>query len=138
MNSKKAISPIVAIGLLLVVTVAAFVGFQTWFQGFQSGTQTDIVTQADSGAPFSLLAISGGADQVFVKNLGSTALNVTQIVIGGSQCNITQNNQGWSSISASTTGNISLGTCTITAGATVDVIVSTDHGAVTTTMVVSE
>ena len=34
---KKAISPVVATALLLVVAVVAVVGFQTWFNTYQTG-----------------------------------------------------------------------------------------------------
>lgn len=39
---SKAISPVVAMALLLVVTVSAAVGFQSWFNSYSSSIQSDI------------------------------------------------------------------------------------------------
>ncbi|NCC70769.1 hypothetical protein EOM09_04255, partial [bacterium] len=44
MSSKKAISPIVATALLLIVTVISVIGFQNWFNTFQTSVQSDIET----------------------------------------------------------------------------------------------
>jgi len=41
LNIKKAISPVVAVALLLVVAVVAVVGFQTWFNTYSSGIFTN-------------------------------------------------------------------------------------------------
>ena len=47
--NKKAISPVVATALLLVVAVVAVVGFQTWFASYQSGVETQVEGEADGG-----------------------------------------------------------------------------------------
>ena len=47
--NKKAISPVVATALLLVVAVVAVVGFQTWYSSYQSQIEAQVESQAETG-----------------------------------------------------------------------------------------
>ena len=84
--NKKAISPVVATALLLVVAVVAVVGFQTWFNTYQSEQLSDIEAFAEAGSAVTLerLEVNG----VYIFNRGTATLNVTQIEVGGVECDI--------------------------------------------------
>ena len=49
-TQKKAISPVVATALLLVVAVVAVVGFQTWFNTYQSENFAKLNEQTAAGS----------------------------------------------------------------------------------------
>lgn len=67
--NKKAISPVVATALLLVVAVVAVVGFQTWFNTYQSGLNVKVEQQSASGSALTIerLEASGNAT-IYIKN----------------------------------------------------------------------
>lgn len=48
--NKKAISPVVATALLLVVAVVAVVGFQSWFTTYQSGVNAKVEAESNAGS----------------------------------------------------------------------------------------
>ncbi len=48
MLNKKAIGPVIAASLLIVVAVAALIGFQNWYNSYQ----TSILTEVDSKNDF--------------------------------------------------------------------------------------
>lgn len=75
--NKKAISPVVATALLLVVAVVAVVGFQAWFNTYQSGLTGKIESQ--SGNLLTVNRLENGT--VYIKNTGSAAVNVTDVYI---------------------------------------------------------
>jgi len=47
-SNKKTISPVVGIALLLVVSVVTVVGFQIWFQTYQSVIFSNIEIESNS------------------------------------------------------------------------------------------
>ena len=78
--NKKAISPVVATALLLVVAVVAVVGFQTWFNTYQSGQLSEIEERATTGAVITLERLE--SERVFLHNRGRETLNVSVRVNG--------------------------------------------------------
>lgn len=76
--NKKAISPVVATALLLVVAVVAVVGFQTWFNTYQSGLNTKVEQQSAAGASLTIEMLENGT--VYVKNTATS--NVTLLSSG--------------------------------------------------------
>ena len=48
-KSKKGIGPVVAGVMLLVITVIAGVGFQTWYQSFQGDKLVDVRDSSETG-----------------------------------------------------------------------------------------
>ena len=87
MNTKKCISPVVAIALLLVVAVVAVVGFQNWFTSFSSEVYTDVEQRGDSatsGGIFGVETISG--ETLYVKNQDSSNISIKEIKINGVIC----------------------------------------------------
>ena len=60
--NKKAISPVVATALLLVVAVVAVVGFQTWFASYQSSVEAQVEDQAETGVAVSSERVEGNVE----------------------------------------------------------------------------
>ena len=131
--NKKAISPVVATALLLVVAVVAVVGVQGWYRSFQSAKLVDVSDQADQAAGFTVQAVSATTPSIYVKNSASTALNVTSVIIDGTVCTATAGMDSIT-IAGSSTGNISLATCSATAGSSTVVTVVTTNGLITETL----
>lgn len=105
-NSKKAISPVVATALLLVVAVVAVVGFQTWFNTYQSGLTSDIEEQSSADLVVERLEYeeSGGAVRVYIKNSGDNQTGVNSVTVlseGTEYCS----NSTSGSVGANTVGN---------------------------------
>lgn len=120
MVSRKAISPVVATALLLVVAVVAVVGFQSWFATFNSGVEADIDAQT-SGATEGGLSVdrveSGNStvnSDVYIKS-PSEDVTVTSLSISVDGTEICSNSseflvsKGLASYSIDCTGNLSIG-----------------------------
>lgn len=80
--NKKAISPVVATALLLVVAVVAVVGFQTWFNTYQSGQFTKVEQQSNTGSAISVEMLQN--DTVYIKNTG--AIVTASSITAGTNC----------------------------------------------------
>lgn len=85
MYNKKAISPVVATALLLVLAVVAVVVFQGWFQTFSSSLFVDVEKKGSiSNLNLGIENLIGSA--LYVK--AGDGLNITSIKIDGNNCNI--------------------------------------------------
>lgn len=73
-TQKKAISPVVATALLLVVAVVAVVGFQTWFNTYQSENFAKLNEQTAAGSAVTFNYLTNTT--VYLVNSGSTNLPV--------------------------------------------------------------
>jgi flagellin-like protein len=80
--NKKAISPVVATALLLVVAVVAVVGFQSWFTTFQSKQLTDVELQTSSGGA-SIAVERVQNNSVYILNRGATPITATGLTVNG-------------------------------------------------------
>jgi flagellin-like protein len=121
MVNKKAISPVVATILLLVVAVVAVVGFQTWYQTYQSGVTADVEKKSDTGVTISVERLENNT--VYLKNSESTDISASALKINGNQCNgsfiITPGVKGY---------GFNTTNCPLKKGDTVDVVIITDDG----------
>ena len=78
--NKKAISPVVATALLLVVAVVAVVGLQSWFTTFQSKQLTDVELQTSSGgASINVERVQN--ESVYVLNRAPTSQTITLLSV---------------------------------------------------------
>ena len=84
MNNKKGIGAVVATALLLVVAVVAVVGFQGWFQTFQSTFIADVETQSQTSMFGSGIETIVG-EILYIKTKGN--LTISKIEIDGNTCN---------------------------------------------------
>lgn len=81
---KKAISPVVATALLLIVSVIATVGFQSWYNSYNS----DLFSNIDSTSSEFNIDVEGIFDNTLYVNTGKNGLNITKIEVDGVDCNI--------------------------------------------------
>jgi flagellin-like protein len=75
LKQKQGISPVVATALLLVVAVVAVVGFQTWFQSFQSDTLAKSSQAGAAGSAFNFQLLEN--DTLYVTNSDPNLITTT-------------------------------------------------------------
>lgn len=86
----KAIGPVVAVSLLIVVTVLAVLGFQIWFQNYSSSTLTGIESKSSPDSFNSGIEKLIGQNLYF-NNAGTNNLTISKVEIDGIDCNISGN-----------------------------------------------
>lgn len=125
--NKKAISPVVATALLLVVAVVAVVGFQTWFTTYQSGLNTQVEQQSSAGSAVTIERLENGT--VYLRNSGTAQLTGVSIQVSPTD--------GYTGTCTEDTGNtlngsqvtsITLAGCTLTQDSVYNVVVITGDG----------
>jgi len=89
-NSKRAISPVVATALLIVVGVVAVVGFQTFFNTYSSGLFTKVDTQSDASVGGTQIDNLIG-NSLYFKNSNTENITINSIKIEGNDCNYSGN-----------------------------------------------
>jgi len=122
-SNKKAISPVVATALLLVVAVVAVVGFQTWFNTYQSGLNTKVEQQSASGSSITIERLESNSTDciVYIKNTAAEAVLITKVTAGaGSNTTATNVSTGIK--------EFNVGTCNLADGTAADVVVLSDAG----------
>ena len=119
--NKKAISPVVATALLLVVAVVAVVGFQTWFNTYQSGQLSNVEQQSTTGSAISVERLEN--NKIYLKNSGTENVSVSTVSVGGIDCTAPVNFNATPGTAAYLTTN-----CTSTEGSAYDVVVVTADG----------
>ena len=90
-TSKKTITPVVATALLLVVTVVAVVGFQTWYNTYSSVMFSDVDITINSASDGTLKIESLIGDILYIINNLQDNLSITTLKIGGNICTVTDN-----------------------------------------------
>ncbi len=126
-NQKKAISPVVATALLLVVAVVAVVGFQTWFNTFQSGVQTNVEQQSNTGTAVTIERLE--TDGLYLKNSGAENISITGVEVNGNtiSCSVPFDIEpGVTNIDGVSSCDVSL--AGLTKGLAVDVVIQTKDG----------
>ena len=123
--NKKAITPVVATALLLVVAVVAVVGFQTWFNTYQSGLNTKVEQQSSTGSAITVERLETG--NLYLKNSGTESVNATSVTVNGVSCNMTAFNATLPEQEVSS-HNISSCTTGLNVGNAYDVVVITKDG----------
>lgn len=89
MFNKKAISPVVATALLLVVVVIAVVGFNSWFQGYSSSMFSDVEIKSSSNSELGIETLIGNT--LYVKSGSDLNVTISKLSIGGVECTIDKN-----------------------------------------------
>ncbi len=87
--STRAISPIVATSLLLIVAVLSITGFQTWYTGYQSSTLANVEEQSQTSSILNVEGIVG--DILYLKSGSEVALDILKISDsnGNTMCDLT-------------------------------------------------
>jgi hypothetical protein len=115
----KAISPVVAIALILVVAVVAVVGFQSWNNDFQSGVFTNVESKTTTGASMEINQLIDGV--LYVKSTSDENIRVSSIKVGDTICNFTATNL------TKGINEIVLGDCLNNTGVKEDVVLVTEE-----------
>lgn len=127
-QTKKAISPVVATALLLVVAVVAVVSFQTWFNTYQSGLTVQVESQSDASSALTIERLEGTTNAVvYIRNSASAAVQIDQVRIlqdGTSVCS----NGAAINATAETVSNQTVSSCSLTSGQTYNVVLVTEDG----------
>ena len=89
-RGKKALGPVVALSLLLVVSVTSAVTFQIWFQGYSGSIYTNVETTSSS-ANFDQQIDDVVGNTLYFKNSGKENLSITNVEVGGVECSIAKN-----------------------------------------------
>ena len=84
-NTIKAISPVAASALLLVVAVVAVVGFQPWFNTYQSGLNTKVEQESNQGSSITIERVEAiGVDlntTIYLKNTATSNVLITDLKV---------------------------------------------------------
>lgn len=86
MLNKKAISPVIATALLLVVCVVAVVGFQNWYQIYSSEMFSDLEVQSSNYNVVGIETVIG--DTLYVKSGSENNLTISKLEIDGVECQL--------------------------------------------------
>lgn len=139
-NNKKAISPVVATALLLVVAVVAVVGFQTWFTTYQSGLNTKVETQSNSGTSLTVERLeqssSGANATVYIKNSDTVYVTVNEVKVLSSGTELCSNTTLFNATASSVTEKWAA-SCSpaLTRNQAYDVVLITDNGVFSASMI---
>lgn len=117
--NHKAISPVVATSLIIVVAVVSTVGFQTWFSTFSSGIFTDVESQTSESS----LSAKSGVQQLIDNKLyffNDKTDNVTlnEIELNSQKCILSENLTPGMNV-------IDISSCTIPSGS-LEVVIATN------------
>lgn len=141
--SKKAIGPVVATALLLVVAVVGVVTLQTWFNSYQSGINSKVEVQSEAVLVMSIesfIALGPGGDNatVYIKNTATQSITIADVKVSSSGVSYCDYDGSTITISAATSnsqpsvGWIELGgsNCTVsmTIGETYEIAVISTEG----------
>lgn len=85
--NKKAISPVIAISLLVIVSVVAVIGYQNWLTSYESSNFIKI-EEKSAETKNDVKIISFIDNILYVKNNGKNNFSLTTIKIGDRDCNI--------------------------------------------------
>ncbi len=130
---KKAISPVVATALLLVVAVVAVVGFQTWFNNYQSGLNADVEKKSNVGAALTVELLEADCS-IYVKNTGTEDIDLSEVKISwasnGTEVRSTTTSQR---VNASTVNNLwgNSTACALNVGSEYNVVLVSSSGVFT-------
>ena len=86
-RGKKAISPVVALALLLVVSVTAVVSFQTWYSDFSS----QVFSETEDNSQQTTTKIERVVNDNLYFKIGFSELEISQVNVEGNSCAISGN-----------------------------------------------
>lgn len=84
-DTKKAISPVVAVALLLVVAVSAVVGFSAWYNSYSSELLVQVEDSDDDVGSTQIRDLQGN-ELYFNSDVDS--IIITSVTIGGTDCEV--------------------------------------------------
>lgn len=90
-NYKKALGPVVAISLLMVVTVGAVFTFNTFFKGYSSNLQAKSETTGKNEVYLDRVIVESGTLTLFAKTTNSYVI-INKAKVNGAECTLTGSN----------------------------------------------
>ena len=87
MENKKAISPVVAMALLLVVSVTAVVAFQTWYKDYSS----QVLGGAEEESQKTSTQIEKVIDNTLYFKVGFSTIVINSVEVEGTSCSVSGN-----------------------------------------------
>jgi len=133
--NKKGISPVVATALLLVVAVVAVVGFQTWFNTYQSGLNVKVEQQSQSGSSITVELLKSDGT-LYLKNSAVDNVSLVSIDVSGTAGTCADTNYAKSDSAGSTVSNYSATSCSLNVGSVGTVTVVADTGVFSADLIV--
>ena len=130
--NKRAVSPVIAVLLLVVIAVAAAIITYVWLTGYigtlqqQSGTQ-----QLQERLKIEGVKVTGGTVTIYVRNIGDIKVNITSAYLMDTNGTVLAANTGVSKdldAGKSTTVTVDISSISLTNGRTYIVKVTTERG----------
>lgn len=124
-KGKKAIGPVVAIALLIVVAVSSVIGFQTFFQSYQSGIQSKVETRSETNV-LDILYVESNIDKTVIYVINSKASTYTvinSVKIDNSACSLI----GSDVVDINSVTQVSVN-CLVSRNDDVEIMLVTDNG----------
>ena len=85
--SKRAITPIISVSLLLIITILSVISFTTWYNSFSTDLFSNKLNTNSQGSSY--LSIEGVFDNIlYVSNPYNSNFSYKNIIISGVNCNI--------------------------------------------------
>lgn len=127
MFTKKAISSVIAISLLLIMAVITVISYSAWFENYSTSTYTDIEQKSsDNSFNTKIEAVIG--NELFFKNSLSENLTIKSLKIGEENCN-----ESWNISPGLNT--IDITNCTSNLSSNIkDIVIITNKGVYTKTI----
>ncbi len=91
MRSKKALSSVIAIALLIITTIVSIVSFQNWYYNYVSSTFSNVENKDDYN---NIIIDKIVGDTLYVVNNEDSAINVISLEIDGISCSLSSLNVG--------------------------------------------
>lgn len=91
MKNKTAISPVVAIALILVLAVVSVTSFQSWYSTYQTDLFTELEIQSNSATSSQIKLDSLIENTLYVLNNKQENLSILSLKIDNNDCNLTKN-----------------------------------------------
>ena len=129
MLNKKAISPVVATALLLVVAVTAVVGFGSWYDTYSSSMFVGAETRTNSAGSISIEHV-GNNGILYVKNSGTNNITIDSVEISNVDCDLNQS-------LAPGVNSVDISSCLDESGSN-DVVITTPSGIIEKEFYISE
>lgn len=116
LKNIKAVSPVVATALILVVAVISVIGFSGWFTTFSSSVFVDVESQGSStSTPLKVEGVVGNV--LYINSDDNTSIN--SISINGIDCEVNQSVKGIS--------NVDISPCLEDVSGSANIVVVTDN-----------
>lgn len=126
-NKKKAIGPIVAISLLIVVAVVGVFTFQTWFSGFSGNIQNKAEFNSNNqnlNIELNLVQKKGNNLNLFLQNPSQNIVFIKQIKIDDTLCSLVSSN----TLGIKTVVQVEVSNCGVSKGTRSNVFIQTNLG----------